>query len=193
MRRRHLGVLIITLLLVAGGILGYSLFKNGIFPVARVNGTIIFFNEVRENLEISKKLYTQSSDLEELGEGSKELKKLFEGGEAELFERVFEGLIENTIIRTSVSSSLLVLAKERTQESLAGRDTSALNASLKLAYGWGLEEFSRRIFEPQALEEVLIEEKGDEFEAWLADARSTAKVNIWFLPLTWQDGQLVDK
>lgn len=196
MRRLHLGILLLTLLLVAGGILGYSLFKNGIFPVARVNGSIIFYNDIRDNLAVSRKLYSQSVDftaLELEEEEADKLKRLFEGSEVELFEKVFEGLIENTIIKTSVSPELLQEAKERMAESLASTDQNTLNASLKLVYGWDLEKFSERIFKPQALQELLLEQKGDEFDEWLREARSGARVSIWFLPLAWRDGQLVNK
>lgn len=188
MKRLHLGILIITLLILAGGLLGYSLVRNGFFPVALVNGKVILFSHVEDNMIVSKKIFSTAGFFED-----EELEKLFSGNDAELFQKTLESLIVNTVVKTSIPDEVRQLADKRIKDYLASVDYPQLSSSIKLLYGWDFDTFRERILEPQAFDEALLEKKGDELEEWLAEARTAAKVSIWFLPFEWEKGRLVGK
>lgn len=187
MKRFHLGVLVVTLLLLAGGLIGYTVFVNGLFPVATVNGDVIVFKTVKDNAEVSERLY--SSGLA----GDESIGKIFEGSQEDIFYNVFESLIVTAIIKTSVSDEIHKLASARVDSVLAGTDLNSLRDSLTRVHGWSLNTFRERILEPQALEEMLKEEHGTDYNEWLSQARASAKVQVWFLPFEWKEGALRKK
>jgi hypothetical protein len=190
MKKLHLGVLIATLLIVVGGLLGYTLVRSGTFPVALVNGKVIFLSTVQENVDASIRLYEQSPEL--LSDESVQL--LFKRGSGkELFKKTFESLIINTIIKTKTSSEMKDTARDKIDMELRESDLATLRASVDFVYEWDFSKFRERILEPQAIEEILVEEKGEDFESWLDNELNSANVNIWFLPFEWERGELRGK
>ncbi len=190
MTKLHLGVLIATLLIVVGGLLGYILVRNGAFPVAMVNGKIIFLSTVQENVDASIRLYEQSPKLSE----DESVRSLFKGGsKEELFKKTFESLIVNTVIKTRTSSEVKDMARDKIDTELRESDFATLRASVDFVYEWDFSKFRERILEPQAIEEVLIEEKGEEFRLWLDRELASADISIWFLPFEWDKGGLRGK
>lgn len=190
MKKFHLGVLIATLLILGGGLLGFSLVRNGAFPVALVNGKVIFLSTIQENVDVSIRLYKQSPEL--LSDES--IQSLFKSdGGKELFKKTFESLIINTIIKTRASSEVKELAKNKIDLELRESDLTSLYASVDFIYKWDFSKFRERILEPQAIEEVLLDEKGDDFELWLDNTLSSADISIWFLPFEWRKGELISQ
>ena len=186
MKRLHLGILTVTILL-AGGILGYSLIHNGLFPVARVNGEFILLSTIRENASASRRLH--SAGLVE----DENLIKILRSSDNELLQKTFESLITSVIIKTSASDSIRNQVDDLLEDYLANQDAGELSNSAKTIYGWSLETLKERILKPQIMEEVLVKNKGDDYENWLLEAHTSASVRVWFLPFSWDEGRLVDK
>src|SRR3989344_3383399 len=176
----HWGILIATLLLV-GALLGYSLVKNGIFPVAFVNGDLIFLHNVQENARITRRLAAENDRiLEELALAGED----FDTDE-ELFVRALESSIINTVIRSRAPESALEDARERVNMYLEQEDQAALRSSIAELYGWDIDTFKERILLPQALDELLAEEYGTDYESWVNEELARARVHIFFVPFDW--------
>jgi hypothetical protein len=182
MKRHHWGILALTIILL-GGLAGYSLVKNGVLPVAQVNGTLLSLKTIRENAWVAQQL--AKIEYAETGETLP--------SEQEFFVRAFENLIIHEIIRTSVPKSVILEAESRIKQGLLDRDTAELQSAIALAYEWDLETFKKRILEPKAIEDVLEEEKGESFNVWLSEVTGEANVRVWFLPYEWREGRLESK
>lgn len=188
LKRHHWGILIATLL-VLGGLAGYTLVRNGFFPLARVSGKFIALKTVEENMAVAQRLYDQGL----LGARDEALASVFEGERSQLFEKTLESLIVNTVVRSRSSKEIRARAETRIDAQLAGTDTS-LGANIEAFYGWDPERFRERILEPRALEEVLREDLSNEgYEVWLRSALADANVQVWFVPFEWRDGALQRK
>lgn len=189
LKRHHFGILILTLFFLAGGLLSYTLVKNGYFPVARVNGNFISYRTVRENMEVSRRIYSQG-----LAGSSAELSDLFKrGNEQELLKNSLENLITTQIIRSSVGPDTLKKASAELEKSFDPAAMANITALVRSIYSWDAAKFKERILEPQALLDVVTQEKGREFEPWLKSSKSQARVSVWFVPFGWEEGQLVNK
>ncbi|MBI4118672.1 MAG: hypothetical protein HY452_00200 [Parcubacteria group bacterium] len=188
-KRLHIGVLVATLALTAGGLSSYTLSRNGYFPAAAVGGDWISYREVKENADVSRRIYAQG-----LAGSGDDLDVLFKrGSEGELFRRSLENLIVNSIIRSSVTAEVLGKAQKEVENSFNGATAANLSGVVKNVYNWDPAKFKTKILEPQALMQVLAEEKGADFDAWLQAAKLKSKVKIWFVPFEWQDGELKSK
>ncbi len=175
--------------LTAGGLSSYTLSRNGYFPAATVNGDWISYREVKENADVSRRIWAQG-----LAGSGDDLDILFKrGSEGELFRRSLENLIVNSIIRSSVTAEVLRKAQKEVDNNFNGSTAANLSGVVKNVYNWDPAKFKTRILEPQALMQVLAEEKGADFDAWLQAAELKSKVKIWFVPFEWLEGELKNK
>ena len=189
MKRHHFGILILTLAFLVGGLSSYTLARNGRFPVAKVNGDWISYRTVKENADVSRRIYTQG-----LAGSSDDLNDLFKkGSEEELFRRSLENLIVSSIIKSSVAASVLAQAQREVEENFNLTTVANLSGVVRNVYNWDPAKFKARILEPQALMQIVAQEKGDDFEVWLKAAKLKSKVSLWFVPLEWKEGELRDK
>ncbi|MEK7609471.1 MAG: hypothetical protein AAB476_03265 [Patescibacteria group bacterium] len=188
-KRLHIGVLAATLALMVGGLSSYTLSRNGYFPAASANGDWISYRTVKENADVSRRLYAQGLAGSEDG-----LADLFKrGSEGELFRRSLENLIVNSIIKSSVAASVLAKAQKEVEDSFDNANVANLSGVVKNVYDWDTAKLKTRILEPQALMQIVAQEKGDDFEVWLKAAKLKSKVRIWFVPFEWREGILVNK
>ncbi|MEK7209545.1 MAG: hypothetical protein AAB670_01325 [Patescibacteria group bacterium] len=186
LKRHHFGILILTLFFLAGGLLSYTLVKNGYFPVARVNGNFISYRTVKENMELSRRIYSRG-----LAGSSVELSDLFKrGNETELLKNSLENLITTQIIRSAVGPDTIKKVSEELEKNFDPAALANITALVRNVYNWDTAKFKERILEPQALLDVVTQEKGREFEPWLKLSKSQAKVSLWFVPFEWKDGKL---
>ncbi len=189
MKKHHFGILILTLAFLVGGLLSYTLARNGLFPVARVNGDFISYRTVKENADVSRRLYAQG-----LAGSSEDLNQLFRrGSESELFKRSLENLIASSIIKSLVSDEVLAKARQEVDNNFDNATVANLSGVVKNIYDWDVAKFKSRILEPQALLAIVTQEKGQDFENWLKSAKSGSKISLWFVPLKWENGNLVNK
>ena len=188
----HIKILILTLVLLVGGLMSYSLVKNGYFPVVRVDGKLISYHTIKENIEVARRLHQSG-----LAGNSPEMDVLLSRDHGpELVKGALESVITNAVIKTSASQDVQAQAWSEIDSNFsgAGAAKSGLADSIRTVYGWDLDEFKQRVLEPQALRQILTQEKGqDNFNDWLNDAKSKATVSIWFLPFEWKGGKLENR
>lgn len=174
-------------MLLVGGLTSYTLVKNGYFPVASVNGEVISYRTVKDNAEVSRRVYTQG-----LAGSSPEMDALFSrAGSKELIKSSLESLIANTIIKKTISPEIQSRADQEIKDNF--KETASVANSVKNIYGWDIQTYKNRILEPQALLNVLSQEKGDGFDDWLKAEKTKTEVKIWFLPYRWEEGLLKNK
>jgi hypothetical protein len=188
-KRWHISVLIVTLALVVGGLLGYTFIKNGYFPVAKIGGKYISYKTVKENMDVSKRIYEKG-----LAGSTPEMELLFKrGNERLLFGNALESIITNEIIKSVATKDLLSKAEKEIETNFDDKSIASLASMVKEVYGWDVEKFTQKILEPQALLDVLIKEKGEGFNDWLESSKKKADVSIWFIPFEWSEGELINK
>lgn len=178
-----------TLALLVGGLLSYTFVKNGYFPVAKIGGKFISYNTVKENMDVSKRIYSNG-----LAGSSPEMELIFKrGNESLLFRSVFESIITNEIVKSEITDELLAKADKEIKSSFDEKSTASIASLVKQVYGWDISKFTERILEPQAILDVLTKEKGTEFNKWLDSSKKKADVSIWFVPFEWKDGKLINR
>lgn len=183
----HIKILILTLVLLVGGLTSYTFVKNGYFPVASVNGDFISYSTIKENVEVSRRIYSQS----QVG-ASAEMDTLFSRRNSkELEMKSLESLIINIIVKAAATKESLAKVQQEISENF--KDNANTANSVKTIYGWDIATFKKKILEPQALWNVLRSEKGDKFEEWLKDEKNKAGVRIIFLPFQWEEGELKNR
>lgn len=186
MKSHHIGILVLTLVFLVGGLLSYTFVQNGYFPVAVVNGNFISQLTIKENADVSRRLYNQG-----LAGSSKELDDLFKrGSEKELLKNSLEGLIVNQIIKSSATDDEIKKAQKEVESTFDSKAEANLSGVLKNIYQWDVGKFKERILQPQALLQVVTQEKGKDFDNWLKSAKLKANIKIWFAPYKWEDGEL---
>jgi hypothetical protein len=173
-------------LLLLGVLAGYSFFKNGIVPIARVEGDIIFLNEVESNIEVSRRAWEETPELRI----DDDLSGLFGGSQEELFRSALESVIVTKIITSRASNEEKNEASRRL-EAYIGDNHASLSASAEDAFGWSAGTLKERVLYPQVLQEVLAETKGEGYTRWLEEARASSDVSIWFVPFSWGEGSVV--
>ena len=178
-----------TLALLAGGLLSYTFVKNGYFPVAKIGGKFISYKTIKENADVSKRIYSNG-----LAGASPEMELIFKrGNENLLFKNVFESLITNEIIKSAATGDLLSKAQKEMKSGFDDKNTANLASLVREVYGWDVPKFTERILEPQALLDVITKEKGESFNDWLEFSKKSADVSIWFVPFEWKEGKLIGK
>lgn len=104
-------------------------------------------------------------------------------------------LIEDLIIQKEgreLHRAFEALSRERAAEALK-RGGEDLSRAAEFVYGLSLQEFRELILYPQARIETaheFLQESGLDFEAWLANAKKSAKVRLMFVPYSW-DGEAI--
>lgn len=186
MKSHHIGVLVLTLVFLVSGLLSYSLVQNGYYPVAVVNGNVISQHTVKENADVSRRLYNNG-----LVGSSEELDNLFKrSSQKDLLKNSLEGLVINEIIKTSATSDQIKKAEKEVADTFDYKAEANLSGVLKNIYEWDADKFKERILKPQALMQIISKEKGSDFENWLKSAKLEANVKIWFAPYRWENGEL---
>ncbi|MEK7629609.1 MAG: SurA N-terminal domain-containing protein [Patescibacteria group bacterium] len=186
MKSHHIGILVLTLVFLVGGLLSYTFVQNGYFPVVVVNGSFISQRTVKENADVSRRLYNQG-----LAGSGKEMDDLFKrGSEKELLKNSLEGLIINQIIKSSATDDEIKKAQKEVTNTFDYKAEANLSGVLKNVYQWDADKFKERILEPQALLQVVSQEKGKDFDNWLKSSKLKANVKVWFSPYKWENGEL---
>ncbi|MEK9174949.1 MAG: SurA N-terminal domain-containing protein [Patescibacteria group bacterium] len=189
MKKHHFGILVLTLVFLVGGLTSYTFSRNGLFPVAKVNGDFISYKTVKENADVSRRLYAQG-----LAGSSPDLDNIFKrGSEKELFKNSLENLIINLIIKSSAAEEDLVKAQKEVEASFNSKTAANLSGVLQNVYSWDAAKFKERILEPQALLQIVSQKEGQNFDSWLKSAKANSTIRIWFLPYRWEDGNLVNR
>lgn len=180
---------------ILGGIIvaGFILFFTGFFPIAKINGGLLWhwefsayqgaFNRFRANIE------SQNQPSPSLG--FQNIK------DADLTMSLLEELIVRKIIFRIGDKSFTHFNKNAEDiigEALGGKEAQSLSEAAKTLYGLSFAEFKELILLPEAREIALrrsIESSGQNYEEWFLQQLKTADVKIYFYDYQWEDGRLV--
>lgn len=180
----------LTLLTVLGGtLLILVFFRAGSYPAATINGEMLLrgdydlsYAAAKRFYENSFKAYGQSEQPVDPAQFSQELSRAS-----------LDSLIESLLIRQGLYQALGEgKAKNLVNEKLAAAQTSEVSAEkIQTLYGLSLKDFSRIVLVPTAEKELLLKElqrQNISFDAWIAEQRLNAKVDLFLPEFAWQNG-----
>lgn len=186
--RKILTIAVLLILFLIGGAIFTA--AKGYYPVAIVEGHWISAREwirMQEGILQSIASQTASAGDPAINFTSKEGRALVE----EVRKNSLILLIEDAIVEEkggAVVGDFTNHIKQKADEALKGRGNIA--QAVQAAYGFTMEEFNRFIVLPQSRRDAIEErlnEKGEEFETWLEQAKSDARVRLLFVPFGWND------
>lgn len=116
----------------------------------------------------------------------------------EIERAVINKLIENVLIHQELkkrlkNDELEKMAENKVEETIKGKD---IEKEIKILYDLSLDEFKERILKPQAEQEILASRlllENKNFDEWLKETKSKAKVIILLPNFEWKDGQVMMK
>lgn len=171
----------------------------GFFPIASVNGDLIWYRDMTKSASAIKQLQRTSSgaDLPSLA-GTTTLSALgasdIERGVLE--ELMYEKIIAQELARVDSSQNWDKRVAQDTEGLLAGRDKAVLSEATRALYRLDLEDFEKLVLAPQVREDLLRKElalRAKDPEEWLKNAFQNARVKIYFFGYEWQNGALIKK
>lgn len=166
---------------------------TGMYPVAIVNGSPIYFRNWRK-LEDAQKKYTnaqtKSIGIKSLDFSEAENKDLA----LAIKKDSLTSLIEDRIIQQDgdeVVAQFKDLSQKRLDDVISGN--SGLDKAVKTVYNLSFSDFKNLVLLPQSRRDVLrifLAGQGKNFDEWLANAKSRKDIKLYFAPFRW-DGQEV--
>ena len=186
--------------LVLAIVIAVIVISSGWYYVATVNGTPItaraFFKNYRASTisaDTLSKMYAERAQ-NQFGSGDSATSTPAIMSDAEIKTSVLMGLIERALIRdgarAEAGSGLDALVREKVSK--YENDATLKNAAQTL-YGFTPEEYQAEILMPQAEQDILAGRlflKGQRLDAWLKEAKKSARVNIFSRDFSW-DGEKV--
>jgi uncharacterized protein (DUF885 family) len=188
-KRFTIGIAIVVLL-VLGAIF------VGAFPVARVNGSTIWYHKYQNNADALQQYHEKSQK-------AATDKSLTPEEVSEVRRQVLQNIIANIIVEKYITAhySLKDLQKEADEVTNQAMKSETVNQELlpkatQELYGWSVEEYKKQVLMPTALQQVLeehVQKDGKNFAEIMSTELKNAKVSLMFVPWEWQEGQLVKK
>ncbi len=169
----------------------YVVVSDGYYPVAFVNGTMITGKDL--NTDYNAALFYFKNALLTYGSNPQVLEK--DVSQEEIRRATLDKIISDMLIYTE--------AKQRLGDELDKLSTALVSENFqdqKLAditekiYGLSAEDFKVRVLKTQAYRELVarnMNDRREDFDAWLANAKQHAHVIILVPNLSWQDGSVV--
>lgn len=174
------------------GIAGFVVYGFGLYPVASVNGTVIFARTWSRMLDAEKRVvnvraYASHAQLVDFS-SPKNAQLL-----GVIRKNTLAFLIDSVLMNSeglAVVPALEQLSVERVNDELAKSRVSEQTASA--VYGLDLATLKETVLVPQAQQEILDQTLAAEqknFDDWLLGVRGRAKVRFFFVPFQWdQEG-----
>jgi len=184
--------LILFVIFMALGILGYVGSRNGYYPLALVNFEVVNARDTENNFSAAYRYFKNAAAVYGL-----DIKKLeSEGSRLELKRSVLEKLIQDKLIyqelkRRLRKSDFQAAAENKINNFLA--NAKNLKEASENLYGLELEEFKQRVLAPQAYQEILegrMNLNNENFSEWLIKRRSEAAIIILSPNFEWRDGRV---
>jgi hypothetical protein len=169
------------------GLASYYVVHFGYYPIAIVNGSVIFSRSLTDEYFVAYRYYANLLGPQNEEVASLEFKK-------ELRRAVLNDLIEKSLIRqelkTRVGKDLNSLVENKTKISAKGDD---MEEAANLLYGLSLVDFREMVLVPKAQREILegrlfLENKT--IENWLAEAAENASVFILTPEFYWDKNRV---
>ncbi len=177
------------------GIFGIVYFASvfNLYPVASVNGEMIWAGDMQKHFDAAYHYYEKASRNASAAEKEKLIDPKFI---VELRRVSLDTLIENKV----VEAGFLTLGKQGEEDlsKMIGNTTSsqALAPAINELYGLMPGDFTRLILVPQAqrniLSSSLILQKVS-LNDWILQKRKAADVSIFLASYQWQDGELITR
>lgn len=167
---------------------GFAVYEFGLYPVASVNGTLIFARTWSRMLDAEKRVVNvraYASHAELIDFSSPKNSRLLEV----IRKNMLTFLIDSVLIEkegSTVVPDLERLAIERVSDELAKSQVSEKTASA--VYGLDLVTLKEAVLIPQARQEILdqtLAAEQKDFGNWLLDVRGRAHVKFFFVPFSW--------
>ncbi len=183
-------------LLVLGGVIivcGYLVITKS-YPIAFVNWRPISLGILEKDYGFAiyyyKKaleIYSKDSSVIDSGEAKREIKR------AVLDKLIEDSLIQQELEKRLKSNDVKKMVDNKIGESLKETD---INKKVETLYGLSLDDFRKRILEPQAKQEIFearLSLENKNFSEWQKEARGQAKVMIFLPEFGWKDDQVIVK
>ncbi len=182
----------IFLVLIAGAAALLFFTKSGLYPIASVNDSPIFQEKLELSYQAAYRYYENSIKTYGAPEENFDSARF----QSDLRHTSLDSLIENEL----VSQGLINLIGSKKVEMEIEKRLSSATSTSQIAdkvyelYGLSLNEFENLVLIPSAEREILSElllEKGIALNAWLADERIKADVEIFLPGYQWEEGRVI--
>jgi len=182
------------LAIVALGVVFYLGVRAGLYPVAIVDSNWITAARFREEFDATKAYFTPA-----VAQARARKEPIDETAlEAEYRRASMDRLVEITLVRKK-AFSLFGTGLKKERDKIIGEarlDPAAVEASVKIAYGWDFPTFTKLVVVPQAEKDLItasLAEKKMSYDEWLAIARKDASVYLLIRGLSWEGEHVVSK
>lgn len=177
---------------MAVGLGGYVVVRNGFYPMAVVDFDVVFARRMREDLSAAysyfrNALLVYGSDVQvlETSQSKKEIAR------AVLDKLITDVLIDRELKHRLKDSELSAIAEKNIQ-GVVEKNKDIGEAAKKL-YGLEFSDFKRLVLAPQARREILEGRmllNKENFEEWLKDTKTKARVIILYPNLKWENQEV---
>jgi hypothetical protein len=178
---------LIALAVVVSAALGVLAF--GAYPIATVNGEVIWTSSFRSYLSSAVSYQQASRDTYGATSTSTPLLAALEQGETSLGAAALDDLVEQKLVEQGLENLVGDNTPRLVSDKLSSyRDRPELAGASRALFQLDPEAFTGAILAPQAEREVLngrLYIDSDNVDEWLTHRRREAKVRIWFSPYTW--------
>ena len=170
-----------------------AVFAGGLYPVAWVNGSPIFYATWKKIEKSEKQFLNVRQKISESNRISAASSlEVFNDNNPSLFALSF--LIDDKITEKEgmeVVKNLGELSQKRMNDTLAAQGD--MSSAVKAVYGLSLNDFKRLILKPQARRDVLsvfLASQNLDYAEWLNQKKEQASVKIFFGPFSWNGKEL---
>ena len=174
------------------GVVSHKLVQDGRYPIASVHFNIITARELHNDFGAAFNYFQRAA----LTYGSNPA--ILNTASAK--QEIQRATLEKIIVDSLIFKELRKRVPESEYQEVADRKISQFleanpktQEAAKTLYNLSLEDFKERILLPQSYKEILqgrMTLDGTDFNNWLQNAKSDAKVAIFYPNLKWEEGQL---
>ena len=173
--------------------LGVGIVGFGYFPVARVDGSTIYYRDVTS-------FVAAAENFKNLPGADPKIVEELEKGQDDAHRAVLEELIIQRLISLGADEFDPNEVEKKIQENLSqvlsGTDREQLEQAASRLYGMSFDDFTEAVVLPEIREIVIrqsVESRGETFDAWLEERMKNTAINIYFLPYRWNGTMLENK
>lgn len=190
MKKKIIIAVLLVIVLAVGGV-----FFAGIFPVARINGEMLWYREFNNQASALERFEAKKLEVASQGELSEE-------ASLTIRKTVLSNIIANQVVKKYIkanldSADLEGQARQAVEDAVKNTENpDTLPQAAEVLYGWSVDELKENVLYPKALQNELqeeIESKGQNFEQFMMEEIKKSDVKLYFVPWKWEAGVLVDK
>lgn len=191
MHRHHFYIGLIGLVILGSGT--FYILRNGLYPVAMVNGAFIKAANFERTASSAFNFYANAATTYKKDKlTADESDKLFQ----EVRRAALDRLIEEAVVAKRAEADFGSGVRDAVDKKIAGVDNAKLGEAVQQLYGLSDAEFKTMVLAPAALQEVITERLNAEsknYNAWLDAAKQSAGVHIFLPGFSWANGKVEAK